>query len=166
MRGGVFFGGKKVVKVQPFHDKVEEVRHCSLWLCWINNLQGGHLQKGQHLRSLSFFDTPQVIWYRLSEDSENKRAALTKAAKYSVSVSFPPWPRITSVTAANTAQICDTHQVKCHQQLCSATLSYLAFAPDASEKFHYIKKKNLQKSQISYINLFWWVLWMHDLPSV
>ena len=30
---------------------------------------------------------------------------LTRAAKYSVSVSFPPWALITSVTAANTAQI-------------------------------------------------------------
>lgn len=32
--------------------------------------------------------------------------ALTSAAKYSVSVSLPPWARITSVTAASTAQIC------------------------------------------------------------
>lgn len=33
----------------------------------------------------------------------------TKAAKYSVSVSFPPWERITSVMAASTAQICRTN---------------------------------------------------------
>ena len=39
-----------------------------------------------------------------------EKEELTKAAKYSVSVSFPPWPRITSVTAANTAQICEAHQ--------------------------------------------------------
>lgn len=45
-----------------------------------------------------------------------EKAALTKAAKYSVSVSFPPWLRITSVTAANTAQICETHQVTMLQQ--------------------------------------------------
>ncbi len=53
--------------------------------------------------------SPQVIWSCQSEHL--KKAALTRAAKYSVSVSFPPCPRMTSVTAANTAQICDAHQV-------------------------------------------------------
>lgn len=38
---------KKVVQVPPFHDEVQEVRHCSLWLGWIHNLQGGHLQQAQ-----------------------------------------------------------------------------------------------------------------------
>ena len=35
---------------------------------------------------------------------------LTRAAKYEVSVSFPPSCLITSVTAANTARICSKRQ--------------------------------------------------------
>lgn len=56
------------------------------------------------------FNVLLCSFWEVISDCIGKNTILTKAAKYSVSVSFPPWLRITSVTAAKTAQICEAYQ--------------------------------------------------------
>ena len=87
----------------------------------------------QHRYAL-FFSNTKVIWLCFRHRTMEKEE-LTKAAKYSVSVSFPPWPRITSVTAANTAQICEAHQAIWIKQYILVVLASLHEIQEVSTTF-------------------------------
>lgn len=94
-------------------------------------------------------ETQQHLCWRMPKASNTNTAptgapialwqSLTSAAKYSVSVSLPPCERITSVTAASTAQIChNSKRSPQHPQILAQDGSYAPAAHTQPRSFWYL----------------------------